>query len=323
MSLEVIHNLDDVQLAGVVLSIGNFDGVHRGHQTIIAASRHRADRAAARMVAMTFEPHPATVLAPDRVPPVLTPLDEKLRLLEHAGAHAAVVVPSRPEFFRWTAEAFIQEVIVQRFRPAAVVEGASFRFGQHRQGDVDLLQSAGPQLGFEVEVVEPVRADLGGHPDTVISSSLVRHLLSSGNVDRAALCLGRPYTLIGTVTPGAARGRTLGFATANLDVGSQLVPAEGVYAGRTPLGDRVVPAAVSIGRTPTFDDHSLLIEAHLLDFQGDLYGQTLRLDLLEWLRPQHRFDTPEALQRQIADDITRVRSAIQTCPYAADTPSRV
>lgn len=308
MSIQVLHDLDRIRLEGVVLSIGNFDGVHRGHQAIIGAARRRAQAVGGRVVAMTFEPHPATILSPDRVPAMLTPLDEKIRCLEAAGADIAVVVESRREFFDCPADTFVQDIIVGRFRPAAMVEGASFRFGRHRQGDIETLRAAGRTHGFDVEIVPPVCVDLGGHPDTVISSSLIRHLLSSGTVDRAALCLGRPYALLGRVEPGLARGRTLGFATANLAlVAPQLVPAEGVYAGRATVGDSTYAAAVSIGRTPTFGGDRQLIEAHLLDFDGDLYGCDLRLEFLAWLREQKKFDTPAALQAQIAEDIRQTR----------------
>lgn len=311
MSIRVLRDLDRIALSGVVLSIGNFDGVHRGHQAIIAGGRRRAQAAGAQTVAMTFEPHPANILAPDRVPATLTPLDEKLRCLEAAGADIAVVVGSRPEFFNCAADVFVKDVIVRRFKPTAMVEGASFRFGRHRQGDVETLAAAGRAHGFEVEVVPPVRVDLGGHPDTVISSSLIRHLLTSGTVDRAAVCLGRPYALIGQVEPGAARGRTLGFATANLAVRQgQLVPPEGVYAGRAVVAGTTYAAAISIGRTPTFGGEKELVEAHLLDFADDLYGAELKLEFLAWLRGQQRFESAARLQEQVKADILQVRQTV-------------
>lgn len=317
MSIRVFHGLEEACLTGVVLSIGNFDGVHRGHQAILGTARGLARAANTQALAMTFEPHPATILAPDRVPPTLTPLDEKIRRLAEAGADAVVVVESRPEFFECRADDFVEQAIVRQFRPVALVEGASFRFGRHRQGDVDTLRAAGRQHGFEVQIVEPIRVDLGGHPDTVISSSLVRHLLNSGTVDRAALCLGRPYVLLGNVESGAARGRTLGFATANLAPDpAQLVPPEGVYAGRAIVDGIAHAAAVSVGRTPTFDGAERLIEAHLLDFAGDLYGQTLRLEFLAWLRAQQKFDSPADLQAQVAADIRKTR---EVCAAGAPT----
>jgi riboflavin kinase/FMN adenylyltransferase len=315
VTVSVVRDLNAVRLSGVVLTIGNFDGVHRGHQALVSAGRRRARATGTDVVAMTFEPHPAAILAPDRIPPTLTPLDEKIRLLEAAGADLVVVVESRPEFFSCPAEAFVSEVIVGRFKPIAMVEGAGFRFGQHRQGDVQTLQAAGRQHGFEVEVVPPVRVDLGGHPDTVISSSLVRHLIGSGTVDRAALCLARPYALLGSVEHGAARGRTLGFATANLDVcPGQLVPADGVYAGRTMIEGKAWPAAVSVGANPTFGGDRRLVEAHVLDFAGNLYGRPMRLEFLEWLRGQQKFDSTAELQARVQMDIARTREIVSAQP---------
>lgn len=343
--MQVIRQIEAARFSGAVLTIGNFDGVHRGHRALLDKALELARASGGEFVVMTFAPHPAAVLSPDRVPPTLTPLHEKLRLLEAAGANAAVTIASRPKFFHLSAEDFIREIIVARFHPVALVEGEDFHFGRHRQGDSAMLRAAGRQHGFELHTVEPVRAGLGGHPDTVISSSLVRHLLSSGNVDRAAACLGRAYALFGTVRPGAGRGRELGFPTANLIVESQLIPAEGVYAGVAAVleeeggaggegqaesaGFRVpgsvrggtdgrrdqatqgrnprFPAAISIGRTPTFAGHNLLVEAHLLDFRGNLYGRTLRVDFLDWLRGQERFADADALQQQIARDVARVR----------------
>jgi riboflavin kinase / FMN adenylyltransferase len=312
LSIRVLRDLDSIRLHGVVLSIGNFDGVHRGHQAIIGAAGRRARAAGVEAVAFTFDPHPLTILAPDRAPATLTLLDEKLRWLEAAGADVAVVVESRPEFFNSPAEVFVEEVILGRLKPIAVVEGPSFRFGRHRQGGPETLAAAGKKHGFEFEVVPSVRVALGGHPDTVISSSLVRHLLGSGTVDQAAVCLGRPYALLGTVQPGASRGRALGFATANLAVHApQLIPAEGVYAGRAVSGTRACAAAISIGHTPTFDGDRQLVEAHLLDFSGDLYGSDLRLEFLAWIRPQQKFASPAELKRQIELDILTTRTVAQ------------
>lgn len=310
--MQVLQGIEGARFSRSVLTIGNFDGVHRGHQALLSRGREISRLSGAPLVVMTFEPHPAVILTPDRVPPTLTPLHEKLRLLQQAGASATVLVESRLEFFQASAEEFIRDIIA-RFRPHAMVEGESFRFGRHRQGDIQMLRTAGSANGFEVHTVEPVRVDLGGHPDTVISSSLIRHLISSGNVDRAALCLGRPYALFGRVLRGAGRGRTLGFPTANLSVEDQLVPPEGVYAGLACVGARskqlTFPAAISIGRTPTFAAQDVVIEAHLLDFHGDLYDQPLRLEFLDWIREQQRFSSAEALREQIERDVARVREA--------------
>ncbi len=310
--MRVIDDLNSLRLEGVVLTIGNFDGFHRGHQAILAAARCRARELGVEAVAMTFNPHPATILSPDRVPPTLTPHAEKLRLIAQAGADAVVVVPARREFFDIPAETFIEEILVARFRPAAVVEGASFRYGAHRGGTTDSLRQAGERWGFEVRIVEPVRVALGGHPDAVISSSLVRHLLASGTVDQAAGCLGRPYTLIGRVARGLGRGGRLGFPTLNVGDCVQLIPAAGVYAGQAEIPAGVFTAAISVGVNPTFAGDRISVEAHLPDFSGDAYGQPVRLAFMDWLRPQIRFESPEALKNQIAQDIAATRSSMQT-----------
>lgn len=313
--MRVIEGLASCNLSGVVLTIGNFDGVHRGHQAIISAGRSRAKQAGAELVAMTFDPHPLAILTPDHVPARLTPLEEKLRCLERAGIETTVVVEANTELLSISAEDFITDVIVARFQPVAVVEGESFGFGHKRRGSVATLREAGLEQDFEVDVIPPVRIALGGHPDTVISSSLVRQLIASGTVDQAATCLGRPYRLLGSVVRGAARGKRIGYPTANLDVGDQLVPAEGVYAGRTEQAGRLHPAALSIGRCETFGGKDVIVEAHLLDFDGDLYDRPMWVDILDWLRPQERFDTVEDLQQAMAGDSARARQVFEETTF--------
>lgn len=333
--MQIIRELEAARFSGVVLTIGNFDGVHRGHRALLEAGLRRAAAAGTKLVVMTFDPHPAVVLTPDRIPATLTPLDQKLRLFEEAGVGAVVVAPSRPELFSIPPDEFITGTLVRLFSPRAIVEGDSFRYGQHRLGNTHTLRSAGQLYGFEVEIVPPVRINLGGSPDSVISSSLIRHLVSSGTVSQAAICLGRPYGLVGRVERGAGRGRTLGFPTANLAVESQLIPAEGVYAGQVTLlkeamtatappnraasmqsGANPVAAAVSIGNTPTFSGDQVLVEAYLLDFDGDLYGRRLRIDFLDWLRPQMKFASVPALRTQIELDVLSVRSIARAHPHA-------
>ncbi|NLX15321.1 MAG: bifunctional riboflavin kinase/FAD synthetase [Phycisphaerales bacterium] len=312
--MQVIRGIDSAQFAGVVLTIGNFDGVHRGHQTILETARERANRIGTRLVVMTFDPHPSAVLKPEHAPEVITPLPEKLRCMEAAGVDVVVLVHATPDFLSITCEDFIQRIILARFAPVAMVEGVSFGFGRRRQGDVNTLRDAAAKSGFELEVVEPISVALGGHTDTIISSSVIRHLLACGTVGQAAMCLGRPYRLFGQVVKGAERGRKMGVPTANLRVESQLIPAEGVYAGRAELDGRCVPAAISIGRTPTFETHQLLVEAHFPGFEGDLYGAHIFIDFLAWLRRQERFDSAEVLYRQIEKDISEVRDVLAVYP---------
>ncbi|MHC4445574.1 MAG: bifunctional riboflavin kinase/FAD synthetase [Planctomycetota bacterium] len=308
--MTVIYGLESVDLAGVVLTIGNFDGVHRGHQAIIAAGRKQAQAQNTQMVAMTFHPHPAAILTPQRIPGSLTTLEQKIALLQNAGAEYVVVAQSKPEFFIISANEFITDVIMAKFKPKIIVEGASFRFGKRRQGNVETLAQAAETYGFDVQIIEPVNVALSGPAETPISSSLIRNLVSSGTVDQAAICLGRPFTLIGPVVPGVGRGKKLGFPTANLKIESQLIPAEGIYAGRAEIDNQPHPAAISIGRYPTFEGSDLMIEAHLLDFAGQIYNQTIRLQFHEWIRPQKKFDSPKILAQQIARDVDQTRKTI-------------
>ncbi len=312
--MQVIWGIESAKFSGVVLTIGNFDGVHRGHQAILATARKRADQAGTQLVIMTFDPHPSAVLKPEHAPEAITPLPEKLRCLEAAGTDVIVVVRATPDFLSISAEDFISKLILERFAPLAVVEGASFGFGRRRQGDVSTLRDAAAHHGFEVEIVEPISIALGGHTDTIISSSVIRHLLACGTVGQAALCLGRPYRLLGRVVKGVGRGRRLGVPTANIGVESQLIPAEGVYAGRTDFDGRFFPAAVSVGRTPTFGGTRLVVEAHFPGFEGNLYGSQVYIDFLAWIRRQEKFDTPETLYRQIQQDIGQAREIVQAYP---------
>ena len=318
--MHVVRSLASAHFSDVVLTIGNFDGIHLGHQTILSVGRRRADAAKTQFVVMTFDPHPATILTPDRVPELLTPMPERTRQLLSAGADVVVVVEANAKFLSLSAGAFIRDVVMQRFRPVAMVEGDSFCYGQHRRGTVDTLRAEGRTYGFDVDIVEAIRINLGGSPGTVISSSLIRHLLKSGTVDQVAQCLGRPYVLLGKVKPGAGRGRALGFPTANLSITSQLIPPEGVYAGRAQLIDsddklsHSIIAAVSVGRALTFESDRLLVEAHLLDFKEDLYEQDIRLEFLGWIRDQRKFDTPKALSQQIKQDIARIREICKSTP---------
>ena len=300
---------------GAAVSIGNFDGLHRGHRHILdrMAEACAADGGGAcPRAVVTFEPHPLTVLRPNLAPPRLTPLAEKRRLLAEAGVDHAVELAPTADVLGLSAEAF-WGVLVERARPRFVVEGESFAFGRGRAGTVEAMRRWAAGTGVEVVAVGPVEAVLADYQVAAVSSSLARWLVAHGRMRDAAACLGRPYALVGTVVPGFQRGRTIGMPTANLDCGEQLVPADGVYAGRCRVeaGDGAdgveYPAAVSIGSNPTFGDPRRQVEAHLIGYAGDLYGRTLRVELLDWVRGQEKFDGVEALKAQMARDLQRVR----------------
>ncbi|MDD4889207.1 MAG: bifunctional riboflavin kinase/FMN adenylyltransferase, partial [Phycisphaerae bacterium] len=250
----------DAAAAGGSLTIGNFDGVHLGHQRLIA----RAAELARPVVVMSFQPHPMAVLNPRQAPPELTPVELRLRLLEQAGADAVLVMPVTRELLGLEPEAFVRTVVADRFRPRVVVEGPDFGFGRGRCGDIDTLAALGRSFGFGVEVVHGVQRLLPGHHEPVtISSTLIRRLIGGGAVDAAAECLGRPYRLVGRCVTGRGQGRRIGFPTANVAVESQLLPADGVYAGVARSGGGQWPAAISIGPAPTFEFTEPAVEAHL------------------------------------------------------------
>ncbi len=293
---------------GAVLTVGNFDGVHLGHQRILRTARALAHVSSAAVIAMTFEPHPPAVLKPDRAPARLSPWKETARQLNRAGADAIVRLDTDRALLSLTAWEFIREILIQRIHPSYIVEGPTFGFGRGRQGDVETLREASAKGGFQVHVVEPYMLHLGNEErPTVVSSTVIRQSLLAGNVADAAACLGRPYTLIGRVVHGAGTGRQLGYPTINLDVGEQLVPAEGVYAGRVEIRGVRRTAAVSIGHRPTLGGTALAVEAFLLDESADLYDEDACLDMVEFVRSQRKFDGPEELTRQIAADVETVR----------------
>jgi len=298
----------DPPLTRSVLTIGNFDGVHRAHRKLVAQARRFAANSGAPVVVLTFEPHPLSVVTPDRAPTRLHPIEEKLRRLEEVGADIVVVARSEPELLGLEARQFVTDVIHERFHPTHIVEGPSFGFGHNRTGTPELLAKIAATFGCGVHIVEPVTLRIDG-ADMMVSSSLIRRLLSDGQVDHAAKCLGRPYPLFGKVVEGDRRGRTIGFPTANLAPEDQLVPAEGVYAGRAIVENIERLSAISIGTTPTFDGADRRIEAHLLDFDGDLYGKPIRVEFERFIRAQRAFPSADALADQLRRDVEAVRDA--------------
>jgi riboflavin kinase/FMN adenylyltransferase len=292
------------------VTIGNFDGVHLGHQALIESAARWARPAGGRTVVLTLDPHPARLLDPARAPATLTTLGQKAELVGALGVDALVVLPFTTELARRPAEEFARLVLAQALQAKRVVVGEGFRFGHQRGGDVKGLETLGAALGFGVESVAPVL--YRGRP---ISSSRVREELARGEVAEARALLGRRFFIDGRVVEGERRGRTLGFPTANLETLNETVPLRGVYAARcrVPSGDWV-PAVVNIGRRPTFGGGAVSLEAHLLDFEGDLYGVDLRTEFAARLREERRFAGAEALVAQIREDVSRARAVMADPP---------
>jgi riboflavin kinase/FMN adenylyltransferase len=305
-----------------VVTLGNFDGVHKGHLEVLSAVVRRAHGLSpgspgspdgAHAVAVTFDPHPVAVLHPERAPRIITSSDQRLDLLSATGLDAVLVMEFTREFAQWTPERFVVEVFVKALGASVVVVGEDTRFGVRNSGDVETLRRLGAEHGFEVLVLQDIGE--GGR----WSSSRVRDLLSAGDVTGAAEILGRPHRVSGEVVHGDHRGRDLGYPTANLcPQPAGLIPADGVYAGRLvrptlPAGDpdHSLPAAISIGTNPTFAGTGRRVEAYVLDRTDlELYGETVVLELIERLRPTEKFDSVEELLVQIADDVERCRTVL-------------
>ncbi|MBL7154134.1 MAG: bifunctional riboflavin kinase/FAD synthetase [Phycisphaerae bacterium] len=321
--MQRISSISQIQTVekGCVLTIGNFDGVHVGHQQILTAARQAAMDRKTQLLVMTFEPHPLAIVRPEMAPGSLTPLDLKERLIAQFGADYLFVVESTPELLALSAEDFVQRFLIENIKPGLVVEGESFNFGSGRSGSIHTLQELADANGFEVSVITAEQVGLSAEPGVTVSSTIIRNLLAEGSVADAATALGRPYRLIERIIPGRGKGRRLGFPTANMKLPQQAIPAEGVYAGFVELADMPdkllsakakIPAALSIGTSATFGDaHSLLIEAHLLrDNVGQLYDKHLAIDFVQQIRPQQRFETESALAVQIAKDCKEAKEVL-------------
>ena len=297
-----LNEIDD-DARGGALSIGKFDGLHLGHRKIIANLVARARRLRRPAVLFTFDPTPAQVIRPDQAPPALCDQQEKISLLERLGVDALVVYPTDKAFLRQTAKEFFQNAVVNRLQAAALVEGRNFVFGSDKVGDGASLRALCESAGVALEIVPPVELR-----SQSVSSSAIRLALAKGDLQSANAQLGRFYRLKGVVSRGDARGRTLGYPTANLAQVETVVPKPALYAALASLPDGSrKPAAVNIGGNPTFGVDALKIEAHILDFSGDLYGRPACLDLVEKIRDIQTFDSKDALIRQMDADIVQAR----------------
>jgi riboflavin kinase / FMN adenylyltransferase len=307
------RSFDDVpsDLGGTAVVIGNFDGVHLGHQHVLARAREIADAEGLTLVAITFDPHPMAVLRPEHAPSPLTSIETRTRLLRDAGADAVFVLPFDREIAGWSPEQFVDRVLVETLHAAAVVVGANFRFGNRAAGDVATLRELGESRGFVAEGIA-----LDGGPQ-VWSSTYVRTCLAAGDVSGAAEALGRPFAVRGVVTEGDKRGKELGFPTANVPApGETVVPADGVYAGRLHRldTDEWFPAAISVGTNPTFDGaRESRVESYVLDRDDlELYGVEVEVAFVDRLRGMTAFDSVEELVAQMHDDVEQARHVLQT-----------
>jgi riboflavin kinase/FMN adenylyltransferase len=290
-----------------VVTIGVFDGVHRGHQSILERAVERARDTGQPSVVLTFDPHPSEVVRPGSHPPVLTPLRRKADILEQLGVDVLCVQPFTPEVSRQQPDEWVHDVLLERLHAGAVVVGENFRFGHKAAGDLGTLRTLGRTFGFATEGVPLLRDD-----DVTLSSTFVRSSIDAGEVAQAARALGRPHRVDGIVVRGEGRGRRLGYPTANVHSDRHIaVPADGIYAGRAVLRGKRLPAAISVGTNPTFEGRQRTVEAYILDFDEDIYGVELGVEFVERLRGMERFDTVEALVEQMGRDVARTREVLR------------
>ncbi|HVO27934.1 MAG TPA: bifunctional riboflavin kinase/FAD synthetase [Candidatus Margulisiibacteriota bacterium] len=294
------------------LTLGNFDGVHRGHQEILRRLVTTAHTAGSDAVALTFHPHPAAVLAPDRAPRLITDWRTRVEHIAALGVDAIIVQRFTPAFSQISADDFVRRFLVSGLGVRTVVVGHRVSFGHHRTGNAETLQRLGHECGFGVEVVGPIEVD-----NILVSSSAVRDAISGGNLSRALRLLGHLPSIAGRVVHGRHRGRQLGFPTANLRVHGLALPPDGVYAVRARLDNSTQLGVANLGLRPTFAEHERSLEVHLLDFDGDLYGKRVEVDFVHQLRGEMKFPGPDALMAAIARDIAEARRVLEaTTPRA-------
>jgi riboflavin kinase/FMN adenylyltransferase len=285
----------------MLLTIGVFDGVHLGHKYLISRLKELALKEGLASGVVTFRQHPEEVMSKTKLP-FLTDLKQRIALLKGEGVDAVIPLSFTPELAKLSAREFIS-LLQKNLRMRGLVVGPDFALGRNREGNTEALRRLGEEMGFSITVVPPVK--IGGE---VVSSTAIRQALAKGDMQRVQRLAGRPFRLQGRVVPGVGRGVKLGFPTANLEIEpEQALPPDGVYVSRTHLDSQSYPSVTNIGRRPTFDSNERLVEAYLLDYDGDLYGRELKIDILERLRGEKKFNTPEELKKQMAQDVERGR----------------
>jgi len=310
--MQIINDLNAITkpFKNAVVTTGNFDGVHIGHQALFHEVIERADTVEGTSVAITFDPHPIRVLKHNGHPPLITLLDQKIELIESTGVDVLIVIPFSTEFATLTAHEFVMDILVRKIGMQAIVVGSDYSFGRNREGNLDLLKEMALEIGFEVILTDWIQG-----PDAKtdrISSTRVRELVMAGNMDRTRKHLGRYYQIRGRVATGSNRGdRLLGFPTANINLQDELSPKTGVYAVTVECQEGQFKGVANIGYSPTFDDHIFTVEVHILDFEKDIYGENIRVNFIHRLRAEQKFSGIDELSEQINKDILHARGILE------------
>ncbi len=309
--MKLIEKLEEIEkpFHNAVITIGNFDGVHIGHQALFHTVMEQADMRNGTAIAMTFEPHPIRVLKNNGHPPLITPYAQKIELIGKSGIDVLICVPFTRKFAAITAKEFVLDVLLERMGVQVIVVGKDYTFGKNREGNLNLLKSYAEVFDFELIVVDwiPVSNNISSR----ISSTRIRELLMEGKVSQAHNLLGRYYQISGVVSPGRNRGgKLLGFPTANIKLKEELYPKNGIYAVTVDCLGKRYQGVANIGYSPTFDDNELTVEVHILDFNADLYGQSINVKFIERIRDEIKFSGIDALSQQIADDVLKARDIL-------------
>lgn len=306
--MHLIQHTDEITapFKNGVITIGNFDGVHIGHQALFYEVIERANAIDGTSIAMTFEPHPLRVLKKNHTPPLITLLEQKVELIERSGVDVLICVPFTLEFAAVTAVSFVEDLLVRKIGVKAIVMGEDYAFGRNREGNIELLNTLAPRLGFEVIVTSLIRSVQG--ISARISSTAIRELVQAGEMQQACKMLGRHFQLRGIVVTGRDRGgKLLGFPTANLKIEEELCPKTGIYAVTVETRRGLHLGVANIGYSPTFDDRQFTVEVHILDFNEAIYGEKIRVNFVKRLRGEIKFAGIEALKQQIGKDIEAAR----------------
>jgi riboflavin kinase/FMN adenylyltransferase len=306
--MQHIRSIDDIRqpFPGGVITIGNFDGVHIGHQALFYEVIERAHAIQGTSIAMTFEPHPLRVLKKNISPPLITMFEQKVELIERSGIDVLISIPFTLDFAAISARSFVEDLLVRRIGMKAIVVGEDYAFGQNREGNIDLLNSLAPKLGFEVIVTSLIRTVKGTLER--ISSTAIRESVQAGEMQHACRMLGRHFQIRGTVVTGRDRGgKLLGFPTANLKLEDELIPKAGIYAVTVETRSNLLQGVANIGYSPTFDDRQFTVEVHILDFKDFIYGQRIRVNFIKRIRDEIKFSSLSALKDQIAKDVETAR----------------
>jgi len=307
--MDIIYNLEKLEgpLKNPVITIGNFDGVHKGHLVLFDTVKDRAKVINGESAVITFDPHPIKVMKSGNGPTLITSTKQKLELIEKSGVDVIFCLPFTRQFASIPARDFVQDILVDRIGIREVVVGYDYAFGYKREGGIKLLQEMGDTIGFKVHVVEPIHLN-----STLVSSTSIRKFIQEGVLQEAKRFLGRDYQISGTVISGKNRGgRLLGFPTANIKLIDELIPKRGVYAVTVDVDDETYYGVSNIGYNPTFGDNALSLETHLLDFSGDLLEKTISINFIEHLRNEKTFQSVQELSDQIAKDIQRARESFR------------